>query len=264
MIRKGLKHPSRKRESFYNKNKWEVEPAPFVVDSRKKRPLRVQPIWSLNRAVTNGSDNPVRGTNTRPASLKTDGDPPGSAWQIALDWRAVWLPANFQLSDNVDSMIKDSRINNMSPLSKRLGQDCSRKHLTIPPRKSWELYWKGLITKATIYHHLCSYSLEFLLEKAAGAWIGTQSRKAELVPARKRQKSQKLSCPSSGLLANALDRETVQEGMPLKTNNKQINSVRLCRHGNLVFRHNFSFISTQAASKAFFFTMFADDKRRIH
>lgn len=44
---------------------------------------------------------------------------------------------------------------------------------------------EDLITKATIYCHVCSSSLEIILEKAAGAWTQTQSRKPGLVPARR-------------------------------------------------------------------------------
>lgn len=108
-------HPER-GNNWIKINKWKVGLVPFVVDCREKRPPRVQPIPSLNTAVTNSSDNPVSGANTRPASLKMDGDPPGLAWQMVLDGWAVWLPANFQLSDNVESMIKDSWINNTSLL----------------------------------------------------------------------------------------------------------------------------------------------------
>lgn len=68
----------------------------------KNRPQRVQPIWSLNRAVTNSSDNPVSGANIVPECLKLNGDLPGPAWQIVSDWQSVCLPTNFQMSNKKD------------------------------------------------------------------------------------------------------------------------------------------------------------------
>lgn len=79
------------------------------MDRGKKRPQRVQPIWSLNRAVTNSSDNPVSGANTGPECLKVNGDPPGPVWQIVL--RSVCLPTNFHLSKNLASVLRDCWIN---------------------------------------------------------------------------------------------------------------------------------------------------------
>lgn len=79
------------------------------MDRGKKRPQRVQPIWSLNRAVTNSSDNPVSGANTGPECLKVNGDPPGPVWQIVL--RSVCLPTNFHLSKNLASVLRYCWIN---------------------------------------------------------------------------------------------------------------------------------------------------------
>lgn len=158
-------HPER-RNNWIKINKWKVGLVPFVVDCRKKRPPRVQPIPSLNTAVTNSSDNPVSGANTRPAGLKMDGEPPGLAWQMVLDGWAVWLPANFQLSDNVESMIKDSWINNTSRLFHVKALTETQRWLLLqtrdypPPKKNAEFEFerKSLIPKPTIYCHFWSSS----------------------------------------------------------------------------------------------------------
>lgn len=104
----GNKHPYRKRIIWLRAKGLTVA---IYCGQEKKRPQRVQPIWSLNRAVTNSSDNPVTGANIRPECLKLNGDPPSPAWQIASDWQSVCLPTNFQLSNNVESVPRDYGIN---------------------------------------------------------------------------------------------------------------------------------------------------------
>lgn len=104
----GNKHPYTERIIWLRANGLTVS---IYCGQEKKRPQRVQPIWSLNRAVTNSSDNPVSGANIGPECLKQNGDPPGPAWQIVSDWQSICLPTNFQLSNNVESVLRDYGIN---------------------------------------------------------------------------------------------------------------------------------------------------------
>lgn len=104
----GNKHPYREQMIWLRTKGLTVA---IYCGQKKKRPQRVQPIWLLNRAVTNSADNPVSGANIQPECLKLNGNPPGPAWQIVSDWQSVCLPTNFQLSNNVESVLRDYGIN---------------------------------------------------------------------------------------------------------------------------------------------------------
>lgn len=67
----GNKHPYRERIIWLRARGLTVA---IYWGGAKERPQRVQPIWSLNRAVTNSSDNPVSGANIGPECLKVNGD----------------------------------------------------------------------------------------------------------------------------------------------------------------------------------------------
>lgn len=67
----GNKHPYRERIIWLRARGLTVA---IYCGGAKERPQRVQPIWSLNRAVTNSSDNPVSGANIGPECLKVNRD----------------------------------------------------------------------------------------------------------------------------------------------------------------------------------------------
>lgn len=67
----GNKHPYRERIIWLRARGLTVA---IYCGGAKERPQRVQPIWSLNRAVTNSSDNPVSSANIGPECLKVNGD----------------------------------------------------------------------------------------------------------------------------------------------------------------------------------------------
>lgn len=79
---------------------------------KKKRPWRVQPIWSLNWAVTNSSDSPVGWCKHWSKASKTERSP-GQALHDKLyqTFGSVCQHTNFQLSTNVESELRDYRIN---------------------------------------------------------------------------------------------------------------------------------------------------------
>lgn len=107
-LRERNKHPCRKQIIWLRSSSLTVA---IYCGGEKRRPERAEPVWSLNWAVTNSSDSPVSGANIKPECLKVNGDLPGSAWQIVSDLQSVCLLTNFQLSNNVESKLKDYGIN---------------------------------------------------------------------------------------------------------------------------------------------------------
>lgn len=94
------KHPYLRMDNLIKTQSFTVA---IYCGREKKGPPRLQPIWWLNRAVTNSSDNSVSGANIAPKCLKLNGDPLGPAWQIVSDWQSVCLPTNFEMSSKVES-----------------------------------------------------------------------------------------------------------------------------------------------------------------